>query len=325
MDDLKVFSGNSNPALTDEICRYLSIRPGDVAITQFQNQNIKVKIKESVRGQDVFVVQTSCPPVNEGIMELLIMIDALKRASAGRITAVCPYFPYTRSDKKDEPRISITARLMADLLQTAGADRVLTMNLHSDQIQGFFRIPVDQLDAGPIICNHFRKKNLSNFTVVSTDAGRARWAATYAAALELPLAICDKRRIGDKQPAKVVNVIGDVKGRYAAIFDDEILTGGTICSTVEALQEFGVLGVHVSCVHGVLEGGAIEKLEAVKPTELIVTNTVPLPPHKDRPFITKLSVAELFAKAIRNIHERESVSILFKTGEHKIPDPFQLH
>ena len=310
-DRLKLFCGNSNPMLGKEICHNLGIEMGKVHIQKYANENIEVQIQENVRGADVFVLQTASPPVNEGIMELLIMIDAIRHASAARITAVLPYYPYARSDKKDKPRISIAARLMADLLEAAGTDRVLAMNLHSPQTQGFFRMPADQLDASPILCDYFRKKNLKNFTVLAVDAGRAKWAANYAKRLKLPLAILDKRRRSDHESAIVENIIGDVKGHHVAIFDDEILTAGSIMAAVDTLRKFGAGDVYTACVHPVLEGPAMERIRASSIKELVITNTLPLPPSKQDPRIRILSVAGLFAEAIKRIHKGESVSEIF--------------
>ena len=310
-DKLKLFCGNSNPMLGKEICHNLGVEMGKVHIQKYANENIEVQIQENVRGADVFVLQTASPPVNEGIMELLIMIDAIRHASAARITAVLPYYPYARSDKKDKPRISIAARLMADLLEAAGTDRVLAMNLHSPQTQGFFRMPADQLDASPILCDYFRKKNLKNFTVLAVDAGRAKWAANYAKRLKLPLAILDKRRRSDHESAIVENIIGDVKGHHVAIFDDEILTAGSIMAAVDTLRKFGAGDVYTACVHPVLEGPAMERIRASSIKELVITNTLPLPPSKQDPRIRILSVAGLFAEAIKRIHKGESVSEIF--------------
>jgi ribose-phosphate pyrophosphokinase len=311
-DTLKLFCGNSNPELAQEIARKLKIKLGAVRIHKYANENIEVQILENVRGADVFVLQTASPPVNEGIMELLIMIHAVRHASAARVTAVIPYYPYVRSDKKDKPRISIAARLVADLLEAAGADRVLTMNLHALQTQGFFRIPVDQLDAAPLLCEYFRKKNLRNFVVLAVDAGRAKWAAGYARRLHLPLAILDKRRDSKDESAVVENVIGDVKGKHVAIFDDEILTAGSLIAAVETMYKFSAGDVYASCVHGVLEGPAMERIRASKLKELVITNTLPLPPSKQDPRVKVLSVAGLFAEAIKRIHRGESVSAIFE-------------
>lgn len=310
-DRLRVFSGNSNPELAQEIADRLYLPLGNTTITKFSNENIKVKINESVRGKDVFVVQTSCPPVSDHIMELLIMLHALKSASAGRITAVIPYFPYVRSDKKDEPRISITAKLMADLLATAGADRVLTMDLHAAQIQGFFDMPADQLLALPILCRYFEQKNMENLVVVAGDVGRAKLNRKYAERLSAPLAILDKRREDDDEKAEAVNVIGDVEGKNAVMFDDEILTGGSLMELIRALKEKGANEIYAGITHGILSGRAVERIEESPVKELVVTNTVPLPVEKRIGKIKILSVAELFAEAIKRIHHSESVSSIF--------------
>ncbi len=234
---MKVFSGLSNRPLAEEICSYMDIPLGKVEIIEFKNENLFVRIGENVRECDVFIIQTSTSPVNTRIMELLLMIDAMKHASAARVTAVLPYFPYVRSDKKDQPRISIAARLMVDLIEAAGADRVLTMNLHSFQIQGFFRIPTDHLLATPVLVDYFKNTDISNSVVVAPDAGSAKRAEKYARLLNLPLAIVDKRRIGNKDTAVVKHIIGDVKGKRAIIFDDEISTGGSLINTAETLEE----------------------------------------------------------------------------------------
>jgi ribose-phosphate pyrophosphokinase len=309
---LKIFAGNSNPDLAKKICRHAGIRPGRCEIVKFSNENIKVRILESVRGKDVYVVQSSCPPVNENIMEMLIMIDAIKHAKADSITAVLPYYPYARSDKKDEPRISITARLIADLLEVAGADRVMTMNLHSPQIAGFFRIPVDHLLAGKLICEYYKEKaGIANSVVVAPDAGSAKRAGIYAINLGLPLAILDKRRDDDSENAKVHHVIGEVKGKRALIFDDEIATGGSILEVVKALESLGVKEIEACCVHAVLSGKAVERLSNSSLSRLVVTDTVTIPPEKRMPKMVILSVAELFAKAIVCSNRGSSISGLF--------------
>ncbi len=309
---LKIFTGNSNPELAKSICRHLNIKPGKCEIVKFSNENIKVRILESVRGKDVYIIQSSCPPVNEYLMEMLIMIDAIKHAKADSITAVLPYYPYARSDKKDEPRISITARLVADLLETAGADRVMTMNLHSPQIAGFFRIPVDHLLAGRLICKYYKEKaGIDNSVVVAPDAGSAKRAGIYAINLGLPLAILDKRRDDDSESAKIHHVIGDVKGKRALIFDDEIATGGSILETVKALESLGVRQIEACCVHAVLSGRAVERLGSSSLSRLVVTDTVPIPKEKRMPKMVILSVAEMFAKAIRYSNRGQSMSGLF--------------
>jgi ribose-phosphate pyrophosphokinase len=308
---LKIFSGNANKPLALAICSHAGVHLGSCDIVKFSNENIKVKISESVRNQDVFIVQPSCPPVSEGIMELLIMIDAAKHASAGRITAVLPYFPYARSDKKDEPRISITARLMADLLETAGAQRIMTMNLHSPQIQGFFRIPVDHLLAGRILCDYFEKQGTGNSVVVAPDAGSAKRAGAYAIRLGLPLAILDKRRSDDSETPEIHHVIGEVKGKRALIFDDEIASGASILEVVKALEKLGVKEIQACCVHPVLSGRAVERLRNSLLTKLVVTDTVFIPEEKKIPQLEVISVAELFAKAILYTHQGKSISGLY--------------
>src|SRR6266850_3201232 len=237
MDGLKVFSGSSHPALAQAICKCLGIAPGRLSTTRFSNENLKVRIEENVREQDVFVVQTSAPPLSENIVELLILLDALTHASARRVTAVLPYFPYARSDKKDEPRISITARLMADLVATAGANRVLTVDLHSPQIQGFFSMPADQLSGVPVFCERLLREDLSNTVVVAADVGEAKDAGKFAKRLDLPIAFIDKRRTGDDEKARPAHVIGDVVGKDCLLVDDEIATGGTIFAATDFLLE----------------------------------------------------------------------------------------
>jgi ribose-phosphate pyrophosphokinase len=272
-----------------------------------------VQIEENVREADVFVVQPSCPPVSDGLVELLITLDALKHASAGRITAVLPYFPYARSDKKDRPRISITARLMADLLQTAGANRVLTMDLHSPQVQGFFRIPVDQLLAAPIICDYLvATKNLRDYVIVAGDIGEAKGAEVYAHRLRLPLAIVDKRRDGDNEQPKAVHLIGDVTDKTALIVDDEIASAGTVIEAARFVATRGAAAIEAAAVHGILSGRAIERLARSLLRSVVVTDSVPVPPEKRSDKLTVLSVAPLFAAAIKAIHHGDSVSALFR-------------
>lgn len=308
MDGLKVFSGSSHPELAREICKCLGIMLGAATTTRFSNENLKVKIEENVREQDVFVVQTAAPPLSENIVELLILLDALTHASARRVTAVLPYFPYARSDKKDEPRISVTARLMADLLATAGADRVLTVDLHSPQIQGFFSMPVDQLTAVPVLCARLREEGRAG-VVVAADVGEAKDAGHFAKRLELPIAIIDKRRSDDDERAEAVAVIGDVQGKHCLLVDDEIATGGSIFSATDFLLQQGARSVSAAVVHPVLSGRALERL-AVSPVErLLVTNTIPLPQHS--PKVEALSIAPLLAEAITRIHDGRSVSALF--------------
>ncbi|BBO84708.1 ribose-phosphate diphosphokinase [Desulfosarcina ovata] len=309
--DLKVFSGSANPKLAESICQFLGISLSQMEVSRFSNDNLFVQIQENVREKDVFVVQPFTAPVGDTIMELFIILDALRSASARRITAVIPYFSYARSDKKDAPRISIAGRLMADLIKTAGANRVLTMDLHSDAVHGFFSVPVDHLTAVPYFVEHFRRQlDLDNAVVVATDAGGAKRAGRFAKRIHLPMAIIDKRRIAD---TKVVQglVVGDVKGRDAIIFEDEISTGGTLAESVKTLTNAGVNSIHVGATHGVLCGPAVERLVNSDMASVVVTNTVYLPPDKQREKIHTLSVAPLFAEAIRRIHTGESVGALF--------------
>lgn len=313
---MKVFSGDSNPALAKEICANLDIELGKVDLIQFQNENNFVRIGENVRECDVFVIQTSTAPVNTNIMQLLIMIDALKHASAARVTAVLPYFPYVRSDKKDQPRISIAARLMADLIEAAGADRVLTMNLHSFQIQGFFRIPTDHLLATPVLVEYFQKTNVENSVVVAPDAGSAKRADKYARLLNLPMAVIDKRRHGNDDNAVAKHIIGDVKGKRAIIFDDEISTGGSLLRSVDILLDEGVTDIRAGVVHPVLCGEAVQRIQQSPLSEVVVTNTIPVEGDKETDKIIVLSVADIFSKAIRRIHNGESISVIFSPFEN---------
>ena len=307
---LKLIAGSSNPELAGEISEYLDTPLGRISIDRSPNDNIKVKILENVREDDVFVVQTSCSPVNDHFIELLLIIDALKYASARRITAVLPYYPYVRSDKKDEPRISITARLAADLLETAGADRILTATLHSPQIVGFSRIPVDQLWATRLLCNHLRGKDLRDSVVVSPDVGSADEASAYARRLDLPLAIMDKRRRGDDEEAEVLRIIGDIEGKDALLFDDEVLTGGSMMEAIKLLKQRGARRIWAGCTHGVFSGDALARIEASALETFVTTNTIP-PPAKGRSSkIEVISVAGLFGDAIRAIYHGESVSRL---------------
>jgi ribose-phosphate pyrophosphokinase len=311
---LKLFAGSSHPGLARAIAGHLKVPLGKLKVKVFSNQNIKVKIEENVRGADVFVIQTSTPPLSDHIMELLILIDALKFASANRITAVLPNFPYARSDKKDEPRISVTARLMGDLLQAAGADRVLTMTLHSPQTMGFLRIPVDQLLATPILKRHFLASDLKNTVVVATDAGAGKIADAFANQLRLPMAVIDKRRDDDSEAARAAAVIGDVRGKRAIIYDDEIATGGSIEEAAAILRKFGVRHIRVGVTHPVFSGPVVERLTHAKLDELVVTDTLPVPQKTARalPALKVLSTAKLFADAIRSIHTDSSVAAIMR-------------
>ena len=310
-DQLKVFCGGSNPELTQQICENLGITLSPMQISRFSNDNLLVQIQENVRERDVFVVQSLTEPVSQNLMTLLITLDALRSASARRITAVIPYYSYARSDKKDAPRISITGRLIADLLKTSGADRVLTMDLHSDQVHGFFSIPVDHLTAIPTLADYFGENyDLSRLVAVATDAGGAKRAGRFAERLDIPLAIIDKRRISDTEVLQG-QVVGEVYGRDAIVFDDEISTGGTICKTSTTLRNAGVKRMIASAVHPVLCGPAVEKLKQSEFESVVVTNTVKVPPEKQFESLTILTIAPLFSEAIRRIHTGESIGALF--------------
>ena len=308
-DPLKVFSGTSNRELATAICEHVGVELGKAEISQYSNENIFVQIEDNVRERDVFVVQTLLSP--RDILELLIMLDSLRSASARRITAVIPYYSYARSDKKDMPRISITARLIADLLVTAGANRVLTMTLHSEQVQGFFSVPCDQLSTTPVICRYFKSKlHLSNFVAFAADAGSAKRVGPYAARLDIPMGFADKRRVSDTE-VQVRSVVGDVKGRNVLIIDDEIAAAGSLMETVAVLEKIGVGDIYVGAAHGVLSGPAIDRIRNLRVKEVVVTDTVRVPPEKRIDKVTVLSVAPLFGEAIKRIHTGESVSALF--------------
>ncbi len=307
-----LYTGNANPDLARSIGRYLKMDLGRAEVFQFANENIFVKILDNVRDRDVFLIQPTCSPVSTSIMELMIMIDAFKRASAGRITAVVPYYAYGRSDKKDQPRVPITARLVADMISVAGADRLLTMDLHQGQIQGFFNIPVDELTAVHMLSNYFRRKSLTNAVVV-TDLGFAKRARAFAELLDAPLAVIEKRRVGNLDRAEVLNVIGEVRGKRAVIVDDEIDTAGTLMEITRALQREGVDEIYACATHGILSGDAVDRIAASAVREVVVTDTVRLPPQKRIPKIHTLSVAPLIGEAIRRIHLGESVGALFSS------------
>jgi ribose-phosphate pyrophosphokinase len=311
-DHFEIYHGNANPDLARKICTYLGTTPGKAEVFQFANENIFVKILDNVREKDVFIVQPTSHPVNQSIMELLIMIDAFKRASAGRITAVIPFYAYGRSDKKDQPRVPISARLIADMITVAGADRVLTMDLHQGQIQGFFNIPVDELTAVHMLSNYYRSKQIER-PVIVTDLGFAKRARTFAELLGAPLAIIEKRRQGNLDKAELMNVIGDVRGRRAIIVDDEIDTGGTLMEIVTALEREGVDEIYGCATHGVLSDPAVDRIRASSLREVVVTDSIPLPAAKRLKQITTLSVAPLIGEAIKRIHRGESVGALFSS------------
>ncbi|OGH00074.1 MAG: ribose-phosphate pyrophosphokinase [Candidatus Lambdaproteobacteria bacterium RIFOXYD1_FULL_56_27] len=310
---LKIIAGRSHRAFAEEICSLMSKDLTEIEIITFSNENMLVRILDNVREADVFLVQTSTPPVSDHFVETTIILDALRHSSAARVTAVIPYFPYVRSDKKDQPRISITAKLMAKLLQTAGADRFLTMELHSPQIQGFFDVPVDQLMATEVICEYFLKeKDLENYVIVAADVGEAKPLGRFANKLNLPMAIIDKRRLGNSDDVVPTHLIGDVRGKHTLIIDDEVASGGTLVKAAAFLKENGALSTTAAIVHPVLCGSAIEKINNSSIDELVVTNSIPvLDKAKLCPKIKVLSVAPLFAKAIQRIHNGDSISVLF--------------
>jgi ribose-phosphate pyrophosphokinase len=308
---LKIFAGSAHPALAREIADSLGVPLGHARIQRFPDTEVSFQIDENIRGTDVFVVQPTCSPVDQHLVELCVMIDAFRRSSASRITAVIPYYGYARQDRKDKPRVPISAKLVANLLSAAGANRVLTMDLHKAQIQGFFDIPVDHLFAAPVIIEHLRKLGAKDMTIVSPDAGGAERARAYAKRLDAELAIIDKRRT-DSGAAEVMNVIGDVEGRACIIQDDIIDTAGTIVKAAQALVEGGASRVFAAAVHGVLSGPAIARLEQAPLEKVIITNTIPLKPEAEgSKKIVVLSVARLLGQAIKSIHEETSVSSLF--------------
>ena len=310
--ELAIFSGRSHPELARNVVGHLEMPLGDCEIFEFSNENIFVRIQENVRSRDVFLIQSLCSPVNTGVMELLIMIDAFRRASAGRITAVLPYYAYGRSDKKDQPRVPITARLLANLIETAGADRVLTVDLHAGQIQGFFNIPLDELTAISQIADHFNHRGIPDVTVLATDVGGEKRARNVARLLNAPLAIVSKERIGNEERVAAQALIGDVRGRNVLIVDDEIDTGGTIMSAADIALQMGALSVRAACIHPILAKNAVQRLcgnDIIE--ELVCTDTIPLTPEKQHPKITVLSIAPLLGEAITRIHSGRSVGELF--------------
>jgi ribose-phosphate pyrophosphokinase len=310
-DQLSIFGGNSNPGLTDEICDYLSLPRGRAEVFKFSNDNTFVRIGESVRENDVFVVQSFAQPVNDSIMELLIMIDTFRRASAGRITAVIPYFGYGRTDKKDQPRVPITARLMAELLQIAGADRVLTVDLHAGQVQGFFRIPVDELTATFPIADYFRAIELIDPVVVAADLGFAKRARNFANMIGGSVAFVEKRRLGNNSMSESLGVIGEVHGRTAIIVDDEIDTAGSICNAAEIVRREGAKDVLAACTHAVLSGPAVDRIRRSQISMLVTTDTCRIDPDKRMEKMRILPMALMLGEAISRIHTGGSVGALF--------------
>jgi len=312
MDELKVFTGNAHPALAQAVTEYLGIPLGKSEVFQFSNENIFVRILENVRQRDTFVIQSLSSPVNNNLVELLIMIDALKRASAGRITAVIPYYGYGRTDKKDQPRVPITARLIADLLTVAGANRLLTVDLHAAQIQGFFNIPVDELTALYLLGNYFAERDFDDLVVVATDIGIVKRARDLAAKLNAPLAIMEKRRVGNIDQAETLNVIGEVEGRVALTVDDEIDTAGSLVDVVSTLKEQGVTEVYACCTHPVFSDPATQRIASCPVKEVVVTDTVPVKNEKKLDKVMVLPIAPLLGEAIHRIHTGLSIGAMFE-------------
>jgi len=312
MDELKVFTGNAHHALAQAVTEYLGIPLGKCEVFEFSNENIFVRILDNVRQRDTFVIQPLYFPVNKSLVELLIMLDALKRASAGRITAVVPYYGYGRTDKKDQPRVPITARLIADLLTVAGASRLLTVDLHAAQIQGFFNIPVDELTSLYLLSRYFEQKGIDNLVVVATDIGISKRARDMAAKLNAPLTIIEKRRLGNQDKSEVLNVIGEVEGKVAIIVDDEIDTGGSLVDAVSALEKRGAREIYSCCTHPVFSGQAIQRIASCSVKEVVVTDTIPVQDDKKLDKITVLPIAPLIGEAIRRIHTGQSIGAMFE-------------
>ncbi|MBE5805373.1 MAG: ribose-phosphate pyrophosphokinase [Clostridiales bacterium] len=312
MDNIKIFSCHeSADTFTEEVCKYLKLEKGKINSIKFKNDNNFVQIMETVRNQDVYLIQTVEPPINERIMELLIIIDAVKRASAKAINVVVPYYPYSRSDKKDQPRIPVTAKLIAQLLEAAGANRVITCDLHNPAIQSYFNIHCDKLTAERILENYFEEKKIDDMVVVATDAGSSKKAYKYSEYFKCPMALIDKRRNGNDDNAFAVNIIGEIKNKNVIIFDDEISTGGTIIEAVNIVKKCGAKDIYVGCTHGILCGNAIEKLNNSDIKEIVITNTVPLTNEKKIDKITVLNIAPIFAEVIKRNNELESFEELF--------------
>jgi ribose-phosphate pyrophosphokinase len=312
IDELKVFTGNAHPALSQGICDYLDIPLGQAEVFEFTNENIFVRIMENVRERDVYVIQPISSPVNKNLMELLIMLDALRRASAARITAVVPYFGYGRTDKKDQPRVPITARLVADMITVAGANRVLTVDLHAGQIQGFFTIPVDELTALYMLGDYFETKALENLVVVATDIGISKRARDLAERLSTPLAIIEKRRVGNADKAETLNIIGAVAGMQALLIDDEIDTAGSLVTAAAALRKAGATNVYACCTHPVFSRSASKRIANSPIKEVVVSDTIPIQESKRNEKITVLSMASLLGEAIHRIHAGLSVGAMFE-------------
>ncbi len=314
LEDMTIFSGRANPELAEATAAKLNSSLGNLEVFEFSNENIFVKIDESVRENDVFIIQSLTSPVNTSILELLIIIDAAKRASAGRITAVIPYYAYGRTDKKDQPRVPITSRLIADLITVAGAHRVLTIDLHAGQIQGFFNIPVDELTAMYLLADHFIQKGIPDRVVVSTDIGNAKRARNFAELIDAPLAIVEKRRSGNIGSSEVLNIIGEVEGKNAILVDDEIDTAGSITQAACKVLNIGAKAIYACCTHPILSGPAIDRLRDSPIQELVTTDTVPIPPEKRISKITILSMSGMLAETISRIHTGRSVGAMFEAS-----------
>lgn len=310
MKDIKIFACNSAKGFAQDICDHLGLKLGEMDSFKFKNDNNFIQYKESVRGQDVYIIQTTLPPVNENIMELLIAIDAAKRAAAKDITVVLPYFPYSRSDKKDQPRVPVTAKLMAEILEAAGATRILTCDLHNAAIQAYFDIQCDRLSAEKVLEQYFKEKKLKNIVVVATDAGSSKKAYKYSRFFECPMVLIEKRRSGNDDNAKAVSIIGEIKGKTALIFDDEVSTAGTLTEAARILKEHGAKTIYAACTHGILCGDAIEKIENSPIEELVVTDTVPMTPDRESDKIKVVSMTPTFAEAIKRINEGQPLGKL---------------
>ena len=311
MENIKIFACKSAEKFTQEICDYLKLPMGQIDILKFKNDNTFVQIKESVREEDIYIIQTTMPPVNERVMELLIVIDAFKRASAKSINVVLPYYIYSRSDKKDQPRIPVTAKLMQQLLEAAGATRVITCDLHNPAIQAYFNINCDRLSAQNILQKYFKEKNLKDMVIVATDAGSSKKAYKYSEYFGCPIALIDKRRAGNDDKAIATTVIGDVENKEAIIFDDEVDTAGSLIETAKILERFHAKEIYAGCTHGILSADAVKRIEESPIKELVITNTVPLPEEKKIEKIKVLTIAPLFAEAIKRINEAEAIGELF--------------
>jgi ribose-phosphate pyrophosphokinase len=310
MDKLVVFCGNSNKELGEKVCRNLKMRKGKIIVSRFSDGEIRVKIEENIRGKDVFIIQSTCPPVNENLMELLVILDALRRASAYRVTAVIPYFGYARQDRKDQPRVPITAKLVANLLTMAGANRILTLDLHAGQVQGFFDIPLDHLFAVNVFLGYFRRVKLNNLVIVSPDVGGIKMARAYAKRFGANLAIVDKRR-NTPDSTEVMHILGEVKGKNVIIVDDIIATGSSLVEAGKALKKAGARKIYAAVTHGVLSSNAVERINSSCIDSLVITDSIPLEESKKNKKIKVISVSKLFADAIKRIHFERSISVLF--------------